>query len=255
MMNAAILQNVKQAAKDMFRHTSRGAFKRWRMQRNFMGLWRRYAPLSEAQNCQDVFALCMLSGKRNGYFVEFGACDGVAISNTLLLERQFGWSGILAEPAQCWTIPLRNNRRAKVDLRCVWNASGENLMFREANSSAELSTLEQFTECDDHASLRSVGKTYPVETVSLNDLLVDHGAPVQIDFLSIDTEGSELAILEAFDFSRHTISVLCIEHNFVEPVRRKIQALLLENGFFHVFPQISGCDDWYVCPSLIAAAK
>ena len=56
---------------------------------------------SPAQLFQDLFALFALNLKKNGVLVEFGATNGVNLSNTVLLERQFGWTGILAEPARC----------------------------------------------------------------------------------------------------------------------------------------------------------
>jgi hypothetical protein len=52
-----------------------------------------HALRSRAQLMQDLFVLYMLGSKRGGFFVEFGATDGVNISNTLLLERDFGWTG------------------------------------------------------------------------------------------------------------------------------------------------------------------
>src|ERR1700747_1449806 len=51
-----------------------------------------------APRFQDIFALLWSGGKRGGFFVDFGACDGLIVNNTVTLERQFGWSGILAEP-------------------------------------------------------------------------------------------------------------------------------------------------------------
>jgi hypothetical protein len=54
---------------------------------------------SQSQYKQDIFVLTQLGFKRNGYFAEFGATNGLELSNSYLLERQFGWSGILAEPA------------------------------------------------------------------------------------------------------------------------------------------------------------
>src|SRR5262245_11288155 len=47
-------------------------------------------PKSRAQYWQDLFVLSQLNFKRNGYFVEFGATNGVSLSNSYLLERQYG---------------------------------------------------------------------------------------------------------------------------------------------------------------------
>jgi hypothetical protein len=54
---------------------------------------------SYSQIRQDLFVLFAL-GKTPGYFVEFGACDGVYLSNTFLLETYYGWSGLLVEPSK-----------------------------------------------------------------------------------------------------------------------------------------------------------
>lgn len=53
----------------------------------------------QSQASQDVFALVANGFKRGGYFVEFGATNGKSISNTYVLEKEFGWTGIVAEPA------------------------------------------------------------------------------------------------------------------------------------------------------------
>lgn len=69
--------------------------------------------------------------KRHGLFVEFGATNGLDLSNTWLLEKQFGWTGILAEPATVWHEDLKRNRTGSIDERCVWSRSGEALQFSE----------------------------------------------------------------------------------------------------------------------------
>jgi FkbM family methyltransferase len=195
---------------------------------------------SKSQIRQDLFVAATLNFKREGFFVEFGATDGVALSNSHMLEKIFGWKGILAEPATCWREALKANRSAAIDTRCVWARSGEKLLFNEV---AELSTIEAFSESDWHD--RHAGQRYEVNIISLNDLLTEHKAPRNIDYLSIDTEGSEFDILSNLDWQRYSFRVITCEHNFT-PSRDKICALLASHGYKRVHEHLSQFDDWYV---------
>ena len=208
---------------------------------------------SSAQLFQDLLVMFLMQGKRNGFFVEFGAGDGINLSNTFLLEKQLQWTGILAEPARCWHESLTRNRSAIVERRCVWSRSGETLDFLEA-SSAEVSTIAEFRDRDFNREERQGGVTYPVTTISLNDLLAVHKAPPIIDYLSIDTEGSEYPILEAFDFERYRVNILTVEHNFCEPERGNILGLLTGKGYVRILDFLSRFDDWYVLESFLEHA-
>ncbi len=199
---------------------------------------------SSAQLFQDLFVLFSLELKSEGYFVEFGAANGVDLSNTVLLERAYGWRGILAEPAKCWHQDLRVNRRCAIDTRCVWSKSGERIEFNEVPE-RELSTIDRYSSKDAHLASRSLGTVYPVETVSLNDLLAGSNAPKAIDYLSVDTEGSELDILKAFDFAKYDVRIITVEHNFT-PDRDAIHGLLVSKGFSRVLERFSLWDDWYI---------
>jgi len=199
---------------------------------------------SRAQLRQDLFALSALDFKHGGYFVEFGATDGIDLSNTYLLEKEFGWTGVLAEPAQCWHAALRRNRTAHVETRCVWTVSGEILSFNEVEVGT-LSTIASFSAADGHAETRRLGRTYQVESITLNDLLGQFNAPTVIDYLSIDTEGSEFEILKSVDFDRYSFNVITCEHNYT-PARDQVHDLLAGKGYQRKYPQLSGCDDWYV---------
>lgn len=151
-------------------------------------------PNSKSQLRQDLFVLSQLEFKTDGYFVEFGATNGVDWSNTFLLEKLFGWKGILAEPARVWHPELDQRRSAHIEKRCVWRDSTSTLTFTEAES-AELSTISSYNNSDSHRLERKKGVSYQVSTVSLNDMLAQYDAPKEIDYLSIDTEGSEFEIL------------------------------------------------------------
>jgi FkbM family methyltransferase len=203
-----------------------------------------HALRSRAQLLQDLFVLYMLGRKRGGFFVEFGATDGVNISNTVLLERDFGWSGVLAEPARFWHEQLRANRRCTIITGCVWHTTGETLLFNET-ADRELSTIDSLSSRDGHAPSRVNGERYEVRTVSLLDLLAQANAPRTIDYLSIDTEGSEPDILGAFDFDRYDIGIITVEHNYT-PNRQLLHQLLVANGYERKFEALSQWDDWYV---------
>lgn len=195
---------------------------------------------SRAQFLQDVFALLLSKGKRGGYFVEFGACDGLLISNTWLLENKFGWRGILSEPARTWQDSLKQNRNCIIDTRCVWTESGQIKSFGEFVGDSYKTESSVLDENSPPTSQR-----YDVETVSLSDLLEQHGAPQHIDFMSIDVEGSEFEILDGFPFDRYSFEFLCVEHRKEEEVAR-IRGLLEAAGYTQILRSSSGHDGFYI---------
>lgn len=197
---------------------------------------------SAAQFRQDLFVLSTLGFKRNGYFVEFGATDGLAFSNTLLLEKSFGWQGILAEPARGWHPALRANRPGPIETRCVWKDSNTLLRFNELPLSGLSGIAGQQTGVNGASHGESTA--YEVQSISLTDMLEKYAAPRTIDYLSIDTEGSEFDILSHFDFSKYDIRVITCEHNFT-PNRQRIHELLIAQGYERRHEKVSSVDDWY----------
>jgi FkbM family methyltransferase len=213
----------------------------------------QYHSHSNSQLLQDIFVLAALRQRRNGFFVEFGASDGITLSNTYMLEKEFGWTGILSEPNRTFALKVRANRSScAVDNRCVWSLTGETVSFTETTECRELSTVAQFAQSDDHDRTKAPIE-YQVETVSLDDLLMQHKAPAEIDYLSIDTEGSELTILRALDFNRWQFNVITVEHNWVQSARDGIYSLLTLHGYSRVLTEFSQFDDWYIRTGLQTA--
>jgi FkbM family methyltransferase len=199
---------------------------------------------STAQNGQDVWIAHQLRELRGGYFVEIGADDGVRFSNTHMLEASFDWRGICVEPNPQTYDLLRNNRRCWTDPRCLWHSSGDELDFSVAEDST-LSTLTAFASGDHLAEHRHLVGQITVPSVSLNDLLREHDAPDIIDYMSIDTEGSEVEILDAFDFDRHSFRCITVEHNYTAN-EAVLDRLLANNGYRRVLVNFSRWDGWYV---------
>ena len=198
---------------------------------------------SNAQLRQDLLALYFSDSKRDGFFVEFGACDGENLSNTLLLEKEYGWDGILAEPGRNWQEDLKKNRSCSIETLCVYSSSGITLNFAESEHPV-VSTIEGFINSDYQSVYRQNNTMYSVNTISLDDLLKKYDAPKDIDFISIDVEGAEYEILSTFSFDWN-VKLFTIEHNH-NSQRDNIYNLMVSHGYTRVFQEISEWDDWYV---------
>lgn len=210
----------------------------------FIGHVLENLPRSKSQFLQDLWVSYELKALRNGFFVEFGGADGIKFSNTYYLERELGWRGIVAEPARVWHPAVRYNRACFVDDRCVWTKTGETLTFNQPAIAAH-STIDAYSDSDSLGHTRKDGQRYEVTTVSLNDLLAFWNAPRRIDYLSIDTEGSELDILQSLDFETYEIRLITVEHNNSDK-RQPLFDFLTSKGYRRKFEAMSNVDDWYV---------
>lgn len=200
---------------------------------------------SKAQLQQDLFVSYFFPNlDLGGFFVEFGATNGISLSNSYLLEKEFNWNGILAEPGRIWHKELAQNRKCSISYDCVFSVTGEVVQFSEVKV-PELSTISTYQASDSHSEIRKKNARYNVPTVSLHDLLVCNQAPRDITYLSIDTEGSEYDILKDFPFWNWDISIITVEHNYTEN-REKLDQLLQENGFTKVLEEVSQFDSWYL---------
>jgi FkbM family methyltransferase len=200
------------------------------------------APHASAEFFQDLWALWEAGGKRDGFFVEFGAADGKSKSNTFFLEMEMNWKGVVAEPHPAFIDSVRHHRSCVVSDKCVYSRSGEHIKFL-ATQVGELGRIACIDPQDGHK--REKHTIVEVETISLNDLLMQARAPRDIDFLSIDTEGSEFEILAHFDFDRWNLRTISVEHNGTI-MRERIFDLLTSRGYRRKWPEMSCCDDWYV---------
>jgi FkbM family methyltransferase len=205
---------------------------------------------SYSQNNQDKLVLFLL-GESPGFFVEFGADDGVTLSNSFALEKMFHWNGIVCEPSIVSREKLIDSRTCQIDFNCVTDKSGEAVSFIETGRG--LSSMEKYAYDDMWAETRKKGYAYEVPTISLLDLLNKYNAPDVIDYLSIDTEGSELDILTAYDFSK-TFKVITVEHNYTKN-RDRIYNLLASKGYIRIMENLSKWDDWYVHKSVPTLTK
>jgi len=199
--------------------------------------------MSYSQIGQDIKVLQFYNYKKNGYYVEIGASNGITFSNTYLLATRYHWKGICVEPLpQQFEKLCKNRPKAICYNQPVYDESNKEVIFDIANNSDMLSGISYNIDC--HIDLVNSNKTQlTLTTISLNDLLDKSHAPNFIEYLSLDTEGSEFEILKTFDFKKYTFGLIHVEHNFVEPRRTNIKELLLSNGYEYI--EENSFDDCY----------
>lgn len=200
-------------------------------------------PASYSQRLQDLWALWESGFRLDGWFVEFGALGGRDYSNTYLMER-LGWNGVVADPHPAYIDAMVAHRTCTISTKCVLDTTGDVVDFHVVTDRPALSTVAGFGQDDDRSVARESYEVHRVETITLEDLLAESGAPDVVDYLSIDTEGSEAIILGAYDFTRRPIRMISVEHNEVH--RDELFTLLTEQGYVRRWPELSGHDDWYV---------
>jgi FkbM family methyltransferase len=190
--------------------------------------------MSKSQLSQDLSVVKFYNEKRNGYFIEIGASDGITLSNTYLLETQYNWKGICVEPIPSnyeKLVIIRPNSICCND--AVYNNTGSTVNFDIANNSDLFSGISDYIDC--HKKKVDANKTtIQVKTISLVDLLDKFSAPAFVEYLSLDTEGSEYEILKNFNFNKYTFGLIDVEHNYIEPRRTQIKELLLSNGYVYI---------------------
>ena len=204
-----------------------------------------------SQLYQDVFALFIIEDKFEKTFLEFGATDGLKLSNSYLLENFFDWRGVLSEPSPQWHDALRKNRKnTEIITDCIWKESGKKMDFFMSER-GDLSTLKDFVESDKtsmpvNTELRNEnGETISVDTISLNDVVKEYFNNICPSYISIDTEGSEYDILKSFNLDKFRPKVFTIEHNHTEN-ELKIDEYLISKGYVRIFGKLTTFDAWYI---------
>lgn len=156
----------------------------------------------------DRFFDLVFEGKREGYFVEVGAFQGVVCSQTYFLEKERGWNGIVVEPNPKWTEILHSERNCKVVTRPISDKE-EGVKFIVHKSQPEYSKI------DDGIYNLPPGEieTIEMESLTLSKLFEQENSPEEIDILCIDIEGLELRSLEEFfQNSNKKINLITLEH-------------------------------------------
>lgn len=179
--------------------------------------------------------------RRDAYFLDFGAFDGVTASNTLALERDLGWRGIAVEANPTYYPSLCRSRSCITINAALWRNSRRVVEMVNAHG---LSCVADHINFDGHERERQdISKGhFNIETISPNDLLRRFDAPDRIEYLSLDIEGCEAEVLKSIDLGYYQIALMSIEHSHVPERQTAIRRHLLPLGY-EVFERFH--DDWF----------
>ncbi|MEL6161601.1 MAG: FkbM family methyltransferase [Cyanobacteria bacterium J06627_32] len=179
---------------------------------------------------------CVYPQKRNGYFVEAGACDGKLGSSCYLLEKTRGWKGICIEPNDSFFEQLLKNRPGSFCENVCLAESAKAVTYIQGTEEADpylggiQENLQQFKH--DSAGILSRGQAIQKQAKTLASLLKKHDAPSEIDYAAFDIEGSELRVLETFPFDDYQFSALSLECDSY--IWDDVTQLLSANGYREV---------------------
>jgi len=182
---------------------------------------------------QDRIADFALSRKTKGVFLDIGAHDGITFSNTYFFEKERGWAGICIDPNPDVFQKLAANRHCICE-NCAIATEEKQLIYRKVTGQYFSEMLGGIVEFMDAEHIERINKEVvnhaecsvediPVECKRLDNLLNKYSV-IEIDYLSIDTEGAEYEILQSLDFDRLNIRLISVERNKNSQVRNLLNS-------------------------------
>ncbi|MBC8411021.1 MAG: FkbM family methyltransferase [Rhodobacteraceae bacterium] len=181
----------------------------------------------------DVLIELYFQDVSNGNCVEVGAANGYRGSNTLYFEN-LGWRTLCIEPNPLFAEKISKTRKEYVQCACgsEYNPESKFTVFDigEHNIMSSLSGLQpdkRLLKTHDHV----INNSYEinVEVKTLDSILEENSFSRKIDFISIDTEGTELDVLKGLTLTKWDVSLLVVENNFEDS---NISDYLLEQGYY-----------------------
>ena len=192
---------------------------------------------------QDKWVCDWFKYKRNGYFLDVGAADGITISNTYYLEKELGWEGICVEALKVNYDKLLINRKCNIAHNAAYNKNKTVHFLGDGNDNlgGHIANSDNYTES--------------VEAIRLEEILKKYNSPKIIDYVSLDIEGNEVEALLGFPFSEYEVVLWTIEHNLHGGVngrllKANIMNIMHKNGYKIVKENVGTSpfypmEDWY----------
>ena len=174
----------------------------------------------------DSLILDIFKDKKKGFYLDIGCGHPIKNNNTYLLNKK-GWHGINIdldkENIKLFNVFRKNDLNLAV---AVSDKEGESDLYFYHEKSA-LNTLSKKNADFQKANITSIKK---IKTKKINKIIENSPYRDQeIDFLSIDVEGSEIAILKNFNFRKYSPKVIVVEFLDLSLKKLEIKNLNINN--------------------------
>merc|ERR1740121_5239 len=194
-------------------------------------------PEMHSQFGQDWFVASVFGCKKGGTFIDLAANDYKFLSNTLLLERDFGWEGTCIEANKDYLDGLAS-RQCRTVIAAVGAPKNKKIGFCIQGNRGVTSQV---------MGGANLTKPCPVTgqppqqfyLASFREILQAAQAPVAIDYMSLDIEGAETMVMRMFPFDQYTVKLLNIE-----TMSKELEKSLKTNGYEKL--RALGPDTWWV---------
>jgi FkbM family methyltransferase len=200
--------------------------------------------ISHAQNLEDVMLSRVFKDKANGFYVDVGAWDPDKDSVTKAFYDT-GWSGVNIEPGLNNCKRIAKARPRDVNLQLAVSDKEGQANFQVVPGSG-LSSLQPGTVSSlDMYGLK--GQDTQVRLTTLTKVFEEHCATREVDFLKIDVEGHEAAVIAGMDWKRFRPLVVLVEATMAEtgePNWADWDPILLSGGYR--FAWFDGLNRFYV---------
>jgi hypothetical protein len=207
------------------------------------------APLSKSQLGQDFFALATSNGGVNKFFIEIGGGDPIISSNSYLLQKGYGWKGIIVEPNPKFIDLILSERCQDGDVELYPFAIAEKEGTSDFLPIGLIGTLPEYIDGDFHGKQRkkllSREKLIIIEKKSPRTFVETVINGRKIDFLTVDTEGSEWEIIKNWPFELCKPHAICVEVNN-RTWKPELTSFLISHGYSQKMDKISKFDSWFI---------
>jgi FkbM family methyltransferase len=189
---------------------------------------------SKSQSYQDLIAYYILKkyygDNLSKNFIEVGAYDGVLYSNTFYLEKVHNFKGVCVEPSGDIFSELNKNR-SSINLQAfVTNKKQDSVIIEVKGMHTTIAKNSK------SSNLQSV------KCISLDTIIAEFFNPNEdIDFCSIDTEGTELEVLKSLNFNKYNIKLFCVENN-----NQSVNKFLSDKGYKCLNKNTNSHDNWFI---------